>query len=152
MGFVLLPKILLLNDDGASLPPADFEPKGEDEEPNVLAPKDDVVFAVSVEVLGGERKSGTVAVEPKADFGGLEREPEAGNENPEEGGAAVLSDFIPTSGMDGFPPKGAKLAGGFGIDVVTAEEVDPVNPKDCVDVGGLGFSSKSFCTDSRKFL
>jgi hypothetical protein len=95
----LLPKLLNAglgkNDAGAA--------------PNELDPKGDVGFApVSVEAFGGERKSGTVAVEPKADFGGLEEAAggavlEVGNDNPDEDeatsnlgvdGVAVLLDGV----------------------------------------------------------
>lgn len=179
------PKVPPPNRDDASLGAVDFIPKGEVEELNALGPNADVVFgAKSVEGLGDgddcddEKKSGTLAVEPKGDFVGPEDVVGValgvGKEKPEVG-RPVASTFgvnplpadeagVLLDGTDAFPPKPPKRVGGAGMLAggLTTELLGVADaPKGDVDEGCgdkargaiFGFSSSnSFCTDIRKVL
>jgi hypothetical protein len=143
-----------------------------------LAPNADVGFGgESVDGLkeddDDEKKSGTFTVDPKADFAGLEdvvgvvlgvgkgnidgAAPSAFGVKPLPAGKLSAVDGVVTF------PKPAKVDGGAGmvaggLAVELPEEETDAAKKD-VGVGSagglgaaLGFSSKSFCTDIRKFL
>ena len=122
-------------------------------------PNGDAGFALvpaSDEVLGCERESGTVAGEPKADLGGFEGAVEGavlvvGNEDPDD------DELISVFSVDGAGvlPKAEKTeegtVGGFGGWAPFDDDDDP--PSAALIAGAdLGLSSKSFCTDIRKFL
>jgi hypothetical protein len=125
---------LLLSDNFDELLPK--LPKGDAvDEPNGLDPNGDVGLAPeSVEVLGAERKSGTFAVDPNADFGGLEGAAEVVLEV-----GSVNADDAVTSTFGEKPPPlvGAVLCG---VDTLP----NPVKPEDKV---GVGFEAGALLED-----
>jgi hypothetical protein len=160
-------------------------PKGEVAGLNELIPNADAGFVGgSVEGLGGadddddEKKSGTWAVEPKADFAGLEVAvgvvlgvgsekpdivevvPSTVGVNPPLAGEAIVLDGAGTLPKPTKVEGGAGMAaGGLGVELLEVEADDPSPAKTDVGVGwgeglatAFGLSSKSFCTDMRKFL
>lgn len=125
---------LLLSDSLDELLPK--LPKGDAvDEPNGLDPNGDVDLAPeSVEVLGAERKSGTCAVDPNADFGGLEGAAEAVLEV----GSVNAGDAVTSVFGEKPPPVVGVVLGGL---------PNPVKPEDIV---GGGFEVGALLEDTEE--
>ena len=139
-------------------------------------PKGELFGVDSATGFNEERKSGTAAVEPKADLGGpadvvAAVDVAGGLPNPaNEAGAGILKPPPPPdegaavlAGATGLPPN-VKLAGGvgraitgfgtgFGINEAAIPNIGGAEGADVLDAPAFGFaSSNSFWTESRKVL